>query len=170
MALVTNERQRTGLILNMSVAANATLAALARVSPGGWLRAAREFKLADESTEALHLRAASLSQSVATLSGGNQQKVVLAKWINTRPRVLLLDEPTRGVDIGAKQEIYQLMNEWRAAGHALILITSEMPELLMMCDRILVMHRGRATALLDRGEATQERILHAAMGGERVDA
>jgi ABC-type sugar transport system ATPase subunit len=169
IALVTNDRQRTGLVLNMSVTANATLASLDRVSPGGWLRSAREIQLAAQSTRALHLRAASLRQSVATLSGGNQQKVVLAKWVNTKPRILLLDEPTRGVDIGAKQEIYQLMSQWREAGHALILITSEMPELLMMSDRILVMHRGRSTALFDRGEATQERILHAAMGGDQVD-
>jgi len=156
IAMVTNDRQRTGLVLNLSVAANTTLAALPQVSPGGWLLAGREMQLAAESTRALDLRAASLRQSVATLSGGNQQKVVLAKWINTRPRVLLLDEPTRGVDIGAKQQIYELMGKWREAGHALILITSEMPELLMMSDCVLVMHRGRPTALFDRGEVTQE--------------
>jgi ABC-type sugar transport system ATPase subunit len=103
---------------------------------------------------------------VATLSGGNQQKVVLGKWINAQPRVLLLDEPTRGVDVGAKQEIYELMNSWRRAGHAIVLITSELPELLLMSDRIIVMHRGRAVAELDRATATPERILHAAMGGE----
>ena len=165
LALVTNDRQRTGLVLSMSVMANVTLASLPRVSRWGWVRAPREFRLADETTRALHLRAASLGQSVATLSGGNQQKVVLAKWVNTQPRVILLDEPTHGVDIGAKQEIYQLMCAWRDAGHALVLITSEMPELLLMSDRILVMHRGRAKALLSRNEATPERILHAAMGG-----
>ena len=165
LALVTNDRQRTGLILGMSVIANATLASLPRVSRWGWMRATREFRLADETTRALRLRAASLHQRVATLSGGNQQKVVLAKWVNTRPRVILLDEPTHGVDIGAKQEIYQLMCTWRNAGHALVLITSEMPELLLLSDRILVLHRGRAKALLSRAEATQERILHAAMGG-----
>lgn len=168
LALVTNDRQRTGLVLGMSVAANVTLASLPRVSPWGWMRFSRELRLADQSARTLRLQAASLRQSVATLSGGNQQKVVLAKWINTRPRVLLLDEPTRGVDVGAKQEIYQLLRAWRDAGHALILITSEMPELMMMSDRILVMHRGRATALLSRGEATQERILHAAMGSPQV--
>ncbi len=168
LALVTNDRQRTGLVLSMSVAANATLAALPRVSPWGWMRPSRELRLAGENARSLRLRAASLRQSVATLSGGNQQKVVLARWINTQPRVILLDEPTRGVDIGAKEEIYQLMRAWRAAGHALILITSEMPELLMLSDRILVMHRGRAAALLERKEATQERILSAAMGGSEV--
>jgi len=90
---------------------------------------------------------------------------VLGKWLNAQPRVLLLDEPTRGVDVGAKQEIYQLMNRWSRAGHAIVLITSELPELLMMSDRIIVMHRGEAVAEFDRAEATQERILHAAMGG-----
>ena len=166
VALVTNDRQRTGLVLGMSVTANVTLGSLPRVSPGGWLLRSRERRLAVQTTAALNLRAASLRQSVATLSGGNQQKVVLAKWINTRPRVLLLDEPTRGVDVGAKQQIYQLMNEWRRAGLAIVLITSEMPELLMMSDRIVVMHRGRAVTTLCRQEATQERILHAAMGGD----
>jgi ribose transport system ATP-binding protein len=165
IALLTNDRQRTGLVLTMDVTANVTLASLPRVSPGGWMRFARETRQAEETTRSLHLRAASLRQNVATLSGGNQQKVALAKWINTQPRVILLDEPTRGVDIGAKQEIYQLMRSWRDAGHALLLITSEMPELLMMSDRILVMHRGRAKAMLNREDATQERILHAAMGG-----
>jgi ribose transport system ATP-binding protein len=168
LAMVTNDRQQTGLVPSMSVAANVTLASLPRVSPWGWMRRSRELRLAEQTARTLQLRAASLRQSVATLSGGNQQKVVLAKWINTGPRVLLLDEPTRGVDVGAKQEIYQLLRAWRDAGHALILITSEMPELMMMSDRILVMHRGRATALLSRGEATQERILHAAMGSPQV--
>jgi ABC-type sugar transport system ATPase subunit len=166
LALVTNDRKESGLVLGLSVTANATLAAMGRASPAGWRLPARERAMARETTDALHLRGASLDQPVATLSGGNQQKVVLAKWMNARPRVLLLDEPTRGVDVGAKQEIYQIMNEWRAAGHAILLITSEMPELLMMSDRIVVMHRGRVTAEYSQNQATQERILHAAMGGD----
>ena len=101
---------------------------------------------------------------VGELSGGNQQKVALAKWLQTDPQVLLLDEPTRGVDVGAKHEVYQLMNEWTSRGIAIILITSEMPELLAMSDRIIVMHRGRITAELDRDEATADRVLEAAMG------
>ncbi|MCC6357243.1 MAG: sugar ABC transporter ATP-binding protein [Phycisphaerales bacterium] len=164
LALVTNDRQRTGLVLNLSVAANATLASLERICPGGWMSRGRELALA-RTAERLRLRAASLDQPVAALSGGNQQKVVLAKWMNTDPRIILLDEPTRGVDIGAKHEIYDLMRAWCAEGRALILITSEMPELLRMCHRILVLHRGRSAALLDRTEATQERILAASMGG-----
>ncbi len=166
VALVTNDRQRSGLVSELDVVANATLAALPRVSRAGWLQRGRELTLAADSTRALRLRAASLRQRVATLSGGNQQKVVLAKWMNIQPRVLLLDEPTRGVDVGAKQEIYQILDEWRRAGHAIVLITSEMPELLMLSDRIVVMHRGRAVAVMERAEATQERILRAAMGGD----
>jgi ABC-type sugar transport system ATPase subunit len=165
VALLTNDRQRFGLIAQMDVQSNVSLAALARVSPGGWLSARRERRLAEQATRALDLRVASLQQPVWTLSGGNQQKVVLGKWLNTQPRVLLLDEPTRGVDVGAKQEIYELMNRWSAAGHAIVLITSELPEQLFMSDRIVVMHRGRRTAEFDRTTATQERILHAAMGG-----
>jgi len=101
---------------------------------------------------------------VDALSGGNQQKVVIAKWIETEPTVFLLDEPTRGVDIGAKHEIYELMNQWTAQGIAIVLITSEMPELLAMSDRIIVMHRGKITAEFASSDATQERILAAAMG------
>jgi ABC-type sugar transport system ATPase subunit len=169
IALLTNDRKRSGLVLGMSVTQNATLASLDRVSPGGWVLSGREDRLARDSTRALQLQAASLHQSVATLSGGNQQKVALAKWLNTEPRILLLDEPTRGVDVGAKEEIYQLMDQWRQAGLAIVLITSEMPELLRMSDRILVLHRGRATAELSSADATQERILHAAMGGDSGD-
>jgi ABC-type sugar transport system ATPase subunit len=149
----------------MSVAGNITLASLPRISLAGWVRASRERRVAGRAASALRVRAASLQQPVAALSGGNQQKVVLAKWVNTNPGVLLLDEPTRGVDVGAKQEIYQLMDAWSRAGHAIVLITSELPELLMMSDRIIVMHRGRVITALDRHEATQERVLHAAMGG-----
>jgi len=169
LALVTNDRQRTGLVLGLDVAANVTLASWPRVTPGGWLRTARELEVAARTVQSLRLRAASLRQNVRTLSGGNQQKVVLAKWLCTGPRVLLLDEPTRGVDVGSKQEIYALIREWSAAGHALLLITSEMPELLLLANRILVMHGGRITAAFTRATANQARILHAAMGGEPVD-
>jgi ABC-type sugar transport system ATPase subunit len=106
----------------------------------------------------------------AALSGGNQQKVVLAKWLQTRPKLLLLDEPTRGVDVGAKREIYQLMNQLTAQGIAILLITSELPELLAMSDRIAVMHRGRLTAEFTSEQATAERILEAAMGKEYQEA
>jgi ABC-type sugar transport system ATPase subunit len=128
-----------------------------RYSPGWWLRNRREHACALRQRKAFGIKVNQVEQPVATLSGGNQQKVVLAKWLETQPRVLLLDEPTRGVDVGAKHEIYELMNQWTQAGIAILLITSEMPELLALSDRILVMHRGRVTAELSREQASQER-------------
>lgn len=165
LAWLTNDRKATGLILPLSIIANATLADLPRLSPGGWRRPEREVAVTRELGATLSLRAASLELEVGWLSGGNQQKVALAKWLQTRPRLLLLDEPTRGVDVGAKREIYQLMNDLTAQGLAILLITSELPELLAMSDRIVVLHRGRLTAELTRAEATPERVLAAAMGG-----
>src|SRR5262249_42237523 len=114
--------------------------------------------------ESLHLRAASLDLETGDLSGGNQQKVALAKSILPNPQVLLLDEPTRGVDVGAKREVYQLINQWTAEGIAVLLSSSELPELLAMSDRVAVMHRGELTALLDRAEATPARVIESAMG------
>jgi ABC-type sugar transport system ATPase subunit len=166
LGLVTNDRQRTGLLPAMSVVANVSLASLPRVSPGGLLRPTRERARAEVLTRSLRLGAASPGQVVSTLSGGNQQKVVLAKWMGTEPRVLLLDEPTRGVDVGAKQEIYQQMDGWRRNGLAVVLTTSELPELLRVSDRILVMHRGGLAAEYGRDEATAEKVLRAAMGGD----
>ena len=164
IALLTNDRKATGLVLGMSVAANATLADLPRLCRWGWRRPKRELEAAAAQTRTLRLRAASLDMPVAELSGGNQQKVALAKWLQIEPRVLLLDEPTRGVDVGVKHDIYHWMNQWTAAGMAIILITSEMPELLALSDRIVVLHRGRLTAELARHEATADRVLEAAMG------
>ena len=112
----------------------------------------------------MSIRAASLDTPVATLSGGNQQKVVLGKWLMTEPRLLWCDEPTRGVDVGAKAEIYALLNELVESGMGVVLISSELPELLALSDRIYVMHRGRIVAQFGRDEATQERIMSAAMG------
>jgi len=164
VALVTNDRKATGLVLPLSIVANATLAGLPGLSPGGWRRPARERQAARQFTDLMGLRAASLDLEVGALSGGNQQKVVLAKWLQTRPRLLLLDEPTRGIDIAAKREIYQLMDAWTAQGITLLLITSEMPELITLSDRIVVFHRGRMTAAFSRAEANPETILAAAMG------
>ena len=168
MALLTNDRKATGLILPMSIVANATLADLPNLTWGGWRRPRRECAVTAAVTEQLNLKATSLDAAVATLSGGTQQKVVFAKWLQTRPLVLLLDEPTRGIDVGAKREIYALMNQWTEKGIAIILISSEMPELLAMSDRIVVMHRGRITAEMAAKEATADRVLEAAMGhGEK---
>ena len=146
LAYLTSDRKGTGLVLSLDLARNVTLASIPAISPGGWVREGRERRIAEQHTRALRIRGTGPAQEVSTLSGGNQQKVALAKWIETRPRVLLLDEPTRGVDVGAKHEIYELMNQWTKQGHAILLITSEMPELLGLSDRILAMHRGRVTA------------------------
>jgi len=164
VALLTNDRKATGLVLSLSIIANATLAGLRSLSPGGWRRPTRERQAAEAMTVPMRLRAASLDSEVGTLSGGNQQKVALAKWLQTRPRLLLLDEPTRGIDVAAKREIYQLVEQWTSEGIAILLITSEMPELLTLSDRIVVLHRGRVTAEFTRDQANPESILAAAMG------
>jgi len=161
---LTADRKGSGLVLAMSVEHNVTLASLPRASPWGVLRPGRERASAAAQAAALGIRMASLDQAAGTLSGGNQQKVVLAKWLETRPRILLLEEPTRGVDIGAKSEIYSLMRRWTGGGMAILLISSELPELLLLCDRILAMHRGSVTAEFSGDGATPERILAAAMG------
>lgn len=165
VVLLTNDRKKNGLVMEMNIVQNATLASLRKFSPAaGWLRPKQELKAVSKCAQSLKLKASGLGQLVSSLSGGNQQKVVMAKWILTEPKVLLLDEPTRGVDVGAKHEIYELMNEWTSEGIAIVLITSEMPELLAMSDRIIVMHRGKITAEFSRESATQEKILNAAMG------
>jgi ABC-type sugar transport system ATPase subunit len=163
LALLTNDRQGNGCVTCMGVRQNMTLAALEKFSPGLWLNHAAEVKAANSRAAELSLRAASLEMPVGNLSGGNQQKVILAKWLEAGPLVFMMDEPTRGVDVGVKQEIYQLLNRWTAAGASILLITSEMPELLAMSDRVLVMSSGRITAEFGCGEATQEKILAAAM-------
>jgi ABC-type sugar transport system ATPase subunit len=169
MALLTNDRKATGLVLPLSIIANTVLADLPRLCTGGRRRPQMERAATEKVMKPLNLQAASLTMEVNELSGGNQQKVVIAKWLQTDPALLLLDEPTRGIDVGAKREIYQLMNQWTAQGIAIILITSEMPELLAMSDRIVVMHRGRVTAELAQDQATPDLVLEAAMG-RRIEA
>jgi ABC-type sugar transport system ATPase subunit len=168
IAMLTNDRKVTGLVLPMSVLHNMTLASLPQEAPGGIIRRSLEQSHSEPLANSLAVRTSSLDAEVNSLSGGNQQKVALAKWLMTEPDVLLLDEPTRGIDVGAKTEVYHLMNRLVAEGKGILLITSELPELLAMSDRILVMHRGRLTAELTREEATQERVMAAAMevGGD----
>jgi ABC-type sugar transport system ATPase subunit len=165
LAFLTGDRKASGLVLGMSVEGNLSLASLPSVSPRGFLSQRLEDRLAERCVEKLGIRLASVRQEVGTLSGGNQQKVVLGKWLETHPRVLLLDEPTRGVDVGAKHEIYRLLGELAAKGLAILLISTEMPELIGLCDRIVVLHRGSVAATFSREEASPERILAAAMGG-----
>ena len=163
MALLTSDRKASGLVLPMSVSGNATLASLPKLSSGGWRSDKRERDVAEKAQKDLSIKAATLDMPVGYLSGGNQQKVALAKWIATQPKVLLLDEPTRGIDINAKREIYALIETWKAQGMAIVVITSELPELLLLADRVLVMHRGHIVSEMSRAEATPERIVHAAM-------
>jgi ABC-type sugar transport system ATPase subunit len=162
--LLTNDRQASGLVLPMTALQNATLAALPRLTAAGLMSGRRERAAVGPLWQRLRIRAANPLQAVATLSGGNQQKVLLARWLLTRPRVLLLDEPTRGIDVGAKADVYALLAELAAAGLGIVLTTSELPELLALADRITVLHRGRQVASLSAAEATQTSVLRAAAG------
>ncbi len=164
LAHVTSDRKGTGLILGFDIAQNISLASLEAISPWGFLQKNKEAEMAARQVKSLSIRGAALTQEVQHLSGGNQQKVLLGKWIETSPRVFLLDEPTRGIDVGAKHEIYEMIQRWKAAGIAIVLITSELQELLGLADRILVMHRGQISGEFPREQATQEKILRAAMG------
>ncbi|MGG1611691.1 sugar ABC transporter ATP-binding protein [Paenibacillus phoenicis] len=165
LALVTEDRKDEGLLLAMSVRDNLSMTNLTAVSNGGFLSEAKERELADTLIQRLRIKTSSGAQAVGSLSGGNQQKVVIGKWLATNPQVLILDEPTRGVDIGAKKEIYDLMNKLAAEGVAIVMISSELPEILGMSDRILVMHEGKLTGHFTREEATQEKIMICATGG-----
>lgn len=165
IAYVSEDRRGLGLSLPMSIAANITLPTLRRyLNPLGLLRRPAEIATAEEFRRRLAIRAPSVEVEVGKLSGGNQQKVMLSKWLNTRPRLLILDEPTRGIDVGAKAEVHQMIDDLAAEGIAIILISSDLPEVLAMSDRVLVMREGRQIAIFDRHEATQERVLAAAMG------
>ena len=130
----------------------------------GFLNLAREFKLARDYTQRLDLRAASLDQDVGLLSGGNQQKVLIAKWLATKPRVIILDEPTKGIDIGSKAAVHEFMAELAAEGLAVIMVSSEIPEILGMSDRVIVMREGRIAAELTGPDMTPERLVRAAAG------
>jgi len=167
MAHLTSDRKGAGLILNLDVAQNISLGSLERLSRWGLLDAKKEQAMAERQVQSLGIRAESIFQEVQHLSGGNQQKVMLAKWIETQPKVLLLDEPTRGIDVGAKREIYALIQRWKEQGIGIVLITSELPELLGLADRIVVMHRGRIGAEFARASATQENVLRAALGASK---
>jgi putative multiple sugar transport system ATP-binding protein len=159
LAYVTEDRKQFGLLLDEDIRRNITLANLHRVSGRSVIDVAREVVEAEQLRKQLHVKAPSVFVKAGNLSGGNQQKVVLAKWMFSEPEVLILDEPTRGIDVGAKYEIYLIISELAAAGKGVLLISSELPELLGMCDRIYAMSRGRVTGHLPRGEATQEAMM-----------
>jgi ribose transport system ATP-binding protein len=150
----------------MAVRENITMSSTSLVSNFGFVNSIKANKLADEYVEKLDIRTPSLRQRIRNLSGGNQQKVVIARWLTLKPRVLILDEPTRGVDVGAKAEIHGLMRQLAEEGVAVLMISSELPEIIGVSDRILVMHEGRVTGRFERDEASQDMIMHAATGGD----
>jgi ABC-type sugar transport system ATPase subunit len=164
LALVSEDRKRYGLVLGMDIKQNSTLASLQRISRLGVINKNEEIKSAGRYVKELRTKTPSLEQRVGNLSGGNQQKVVLAKWLLTRPKVLFLDEPTRGIDVGAKVEIYNIMNDLVDQGVCVVMVSSELPEVLGMSDRILVIHEGRLTGGFSRAEATQEKVMRYATG------
>ncbi|HEV8280881.1 MAG TPA: sugar ABC transporter ATP-binding protein [Candidatus Limnocylindrales bacterium] len=159
IGLLTEDRKADGLLLHQAVATNVTISRMDDVAPGGVVRAARERNVVDEHVRRLTIRTPSQRTLVQNLSGGNQQKVIFAKWLHARCRILLIDEPTRGVDVGAKREIYLLLRDLAARGTAIVMVSSELPEVLGMSDRIVVMREGRIVATLDAAEATEERIM-----------
>ena len=165
VALVTEDRKARGLLLSSTVRDNVALPSVGWLARFGIRDFARETALAEETVESLSVRCSDIDQIVSSLSGGNQQKVVIGKWLATEPRILLLDEPTRGIDVGAKQEIYQLVFRLAEHGLGIVVVSSEMPELLLLSDRVLVMCEGRQTGLLSRAEATQEAIMRLAAPG-----
>ena len=162
LAYVPEDRQLHGLIPPMNITANISLPVLQKYALRGWLRDKVELSAAFTAARQMEVRANSIWQKARELSGGNQQKVVMAKWLSTKPRILILDEPTRGIDVGTKAAVHALMSKLVSEGMAILMISSELPEVLGMSDRVIVMHEGSMTAHFNRGEATQEKILSAA--------
>jgi ABC-type sugar transport system ATPase subunit len=170
VALVPEDRKRLGLFSQLSVGQNITLCVLGEASRGGLLRRGRERRLAEGVVQDLGVKTAGVGAAITGLSGGNQQKTIIGRWLLTRPAVLLLDDPTRGVDVGAKAELYRLMARLCREGLGIIVTSSELPELLTLSDRILVLCEGRVTAQFGRAEATEQRIMEAATGGRAEPA
>jgi rhamnose transport system ATP-binding protein len=171
IAYVSEDRRQLGLILPMSIFANVTLPSLRRfLNRFGLIRTGLERKTAESFRTRLAIRTPSVDVAVANLSGGNQQKVMLSKWLNTHPSILILDEPTRGVDVGSKAEVHAIIGELAAEGIGIIVVSSDLPEVLALSDRVLVMREGRQMAILDRAEADQESVMTAAMGQRPVDS
>ncbi|WP_420410146.1 sugar ABC transporter ATP-binding protein [Hoeflea sp.] len=164
---VPEDRGKQGAVLGLPIFQNVTLPSLSKTSKSSFLRMAEEFRLAREYTERLDLRAASLDQDIADLSGGNQQKVVVAKWLATKPRVIILDEPTKGIDIGSKAAVHEFMGELASQGLAVIMVSSELPEIMGMSDRIIVMREGRIEAELENTEDLNAEVLVRAASGIR---
>jgi rhamnose transport system ATP-binding protein len=164
IGFVPEDRRQQGLVMDLSVARNATLTRMRSLTRGGLIAGRAENRLAKDWAARLQLKYHRLEDPVGFLSGGNQQKVVLAKWLATEPKVLMVDEPTRGIDVGTKAEVHRLLSELAGRGVAVLMISSELPEVLGMADRVLVMHEGRLTGNLSRAEADEERVMRAATG------
>ncbi len=170
LAFVPEDRAVAGIFASLSVEQNITAAVPEKIAPRGFIRRALERKLAQTSVADLQIRLATLRQPIGELSGGNQQKTILARWLLREPKILILDEPTRGIDIGVKAEFYEMISKLAASGRAILLISSELPELLSLCDRILVMSEGELTADLPGDSATQESIMQAAVPQKGIHA
>ncbi len=168
IAFVTEDRKELGLVLSRSIRENMTLSSLSRISAGPFVSRSAEASACDDMLAGIRIKMNRMEQEVLTLSGGNQQKVVIAKWLLTSPKLLILDEPTRGIDVGAKAEIYRMMSKLAREGLAIVMVSSELPEVLGMSDRILVMGEGEIRGEFLRGEITQEQILECALGGGRI--
>ncbi|MFM9107109.1 MAG: sugar ABC transporter ATP-binding protein [Chloroflexota bacterium] len=165
IAYSTEDRRQLGLIMPMTIAENISLPSLPRfLTPAGFIRRDEEVSTAERFRQRLAIRSNSVETPAGALSGGNQQKVLISKWLETSPKVLIVDEPTRGIDVGAKVEVHQLIDDLAAEGMAVIIISSDLPEVLAMSDRILVMREGRQMAIFSHDEATQEKVLSSAMG------
>lgn len=165
IGFITEDRKDEGLILDSSIAENMLLPSLKLFTKNKFIHHPTLNDYADSYIKKLNIRTSGKHQDVAKLSGGNQQKVVIAKWLITKPDIIILDEPTRGVDVGAKREIYEIINELKKEGVAIIVVSSELPEILGICDRIVVMHEKKVTAIIEHEEATQEKIIEYATGG-----
>ncbi|MDR2903369.1 MAG: ATP-binding cassette domain-containing protein, partial [Clostridiales bacterium] len=159
LAYITEDRKGNGLILSNPIRVNTTMAKMDKISERGVIDVDKEIQVSNEYRKKLNTKCASIEQDVGNLSGGNQQKVLLSKWMFADPDVLILDEPTRGIDVGAKYEIYCIMNDLVKSGKSVVMISSELPEILGMCDRVYVMNEGKMVAELTRGEASQEVIM-----------
>ena len=170
IGFITEDRKTEGLMIEDSIGKNISIANLGRISSNGILSAGKEKALVDSAIDELHIKCTSGNHICGNLSGGNQQKVVFSKWIRTEPQILILDEPTRGVDIGAKKEIYSIINELAAQGVAIIMVSSELPEVLGMSDRIMVIHEGRVSGIIENDNATQEDVMVLATGGKKDES
>jgi rhamnose transport system ATP-binding protein len=164
VAFVPEDRRQQGLVMDMGIDENVALASLGRLSKAGLIFRSAERGLAMTWAQRLQLKYGRMSNAVSTLSGGNQQKVVLGKWLARQPSLLIIDEPTRGIDVGTRSEVHRILDGLVADGLAVLMISSELPEVLGLADRILVLHEGRLAAELDGADATEENVMRAATG------